>query len=117
MKFLVDAQLPRRFAFWLISVGHDARHTLDLAHGNRTTDAQISAIADEEGRVVVTKDDDFVQSFLIDGRPHRLFLVSTGNIANARLEEIMRINLDAVVAALAEHRFVEIGLDALVIHE
>lgn len=45
------------------------------------------------------------------------FLVSTGNIANARLEEIIRSNLDAVVAALVEHRFVEIGLDALVIHE
>ncbi len=67
--------------------------------------------------MVVTKDSDFVQSFLIDGRPRRLFLVSTGNIANARLEEIIRINLDAVVAALAEHRFVEIGVDTLVIHE
>jgi predicted nuclease of predicted toxin-antitoxin system len=117
VKFLVDAQLPRRFAFWLISAGHDARHTLDLEQGNRTADTQISAIADAEDRVVITKDDDFVQSFLIDGRPRRLLLVSTGNVANVRLEEIIRINLDSVVAALTEHRFVEVSLDAMVIHE
>jgi predicted nuclease of predicted toxin-antitoxin system len=30
MKFLVDAQLPRRFANWLNEAGHDALHTLDL---------------------------------------------------------------------------------------
>ncbi len=30
MKFLVDAQLPRRFATWLTDAGHDALHTLDL---------------------------------------------------------------------------------------
>jgi predicted nuclease of predicted toxin-antitoxin system len=30
MKFLVDAQLPRRFCGWLTEAGHDALHTLDL---------------------------------------------------------------------------------------
>lgn len=30
MKFLVDAQLPRRLANLLIEVGHDALYTLDL---------------------------------------------------------------------------------------
>lgn len=29
MKFLVDAQLPRRFANWLNDAGHDALHTLE----------------------------------------------------------------------------------------
>ena len=31
MKFLVDAQLPRRIALWLCEQGHDALHTLDLS--------------------------------------------------------------------------------------
>lgn len=30
MKFLIDAQLPRRMALWLGETGHDAKHTLDL---------------------------------------------------------------------------------------
>jgi predicted nuclease of predicted toxin-antitoxin system len=29
MKFLVDAQLPRRFTKWLNEAGHDALHTLE----------------------------------------------------------------------------------------
>jgi len=32
MKFLIDAQLPRRFVIWLTEAGHDALHTLDLPH-------------------------------------------------------------------------------------
>ena len=41
MRFLVDAQLPRRLAYWLNERGHDVRHTLDLPAGNRTSDAVI----------------------------------------------------------------------------
>jgi predicted nuclease of predicted toxin-antitoxin system len=69
MKFLVDAQLPRRFCAWLTDAGHDALHTLELPHGNRTTDGEIIEVAEREQYVVVTKDDDFVQSYLIAGRP------------------------------------------------
>ena len=116
MKFLVDAQLPRRFVFWLTELGHDALHTLDLPLKNRTPDDEVIARAMQDGRVVVTKDDDFVQSFLLTGNPS-LLLISTGNIANIELEKIVRANLVGIEAAFAEHRFVEITRDALVIHE
>ncbi len=56
MKFLVDAQLPVQLARFLSSAGHDALHTTELPDGNRTTDGRIVELADEEGRVVVTKD-------------------------------------------------------------
>lgn len=62
MKFVVDAQLPRRLSRQLHEYGHDVMHTLDLPSGNRTTDAEIMRIADREERIVVTKDEDFVQS-------------------------------------------------------
>ena len=45
MKFLVDAQLPRRFANWLNEAGHDAMHTLDLPSKNITTDQEVVARA------------------------------------------------------------------------
>ena len=82
MKFLIDAQLPRRLARRLGSIGHDAVHTRDLPAGNRTTDGEICRFADPNGRVVVTKDADFVSSYLLSGRPGRLLLVSVGNITN-----------------------------------
>jgi len=39
MKFLIDAQLPKRLCDWLRAKGYDALHTLDLNLGNRTPDA------------------------------------------------------------------------------
>lgn len=67
MKFLVDAQLPRRFAQCLNGVGHDALHTLDLPRKNLTTDSELIARAMQDGRIVISKDADFVQSFLVTG--------------------------------------------------
>lgn len=45
MNFLIDAQLPRRAAGWLIVAGCGAVHTLDLPDGNRTTDEQLLDLA------------------------------------------------------------------------
>jgi predicted nuclease of predicted toxin-antitoxin system len=116
MKFIVDAQLPRRLARELIAAGHDAVHTLNLVKGNRTADRDITSIAAEEGRVVVTKDEDFVTHFLLRGAPPKLLLVSTGNISNDALSHLMVMNLSALVAALAKHDFVELSASAITIH-
>lgn len=44
MKFLLDAQLPRRLVIKMQAAGHDAIHTLDLPLGNRTPDSVINEI-------------------------------------------------------------------------
>ena len=116
MKFLVDAQLPRRLALALVKAGHDALHTFDLPDGNRTTDLAICETADREGRVVMTKDQDFVTSFLLAGRPERLLLVSTGNIKNTDLESIVLSVLPSIVTAFDSHRYVELTRDRLIVH-
>jgi predicted nuclease of predicted toxin-antitoxin system len=77
VKFVIDAQLPRRAAGWLRAAGCDAVHTLDLPERNRTTDARITELADREERAVITKDADFVASHTLHGKPAKLLLVST----------------------------------------
>lgn len=91
-------------------------HTLDLPRKNLTQDSEVIARARQDGRIVVSKDADFVQSFLIAGEPS-LLLISTGNINNSDLERLLRANLPAIETAFASSRFVEITSDALVIHE
>jgi predicted nuclease of predicted toxin-antitoxin system len=116
MKFLIDAQLPRRLAQWLSAQGHDALHTLDLPLRNRTQDAEIIALALQDDRVVVSKDDDFVQSFWVHDQPRRLLLVATGNIANADLERLMADNLYTLIHAFEANHFVELTRTRLIIH-
>jgi predicted nuclease of predicted toxin-antitoxin system len=48
MKFLVDAQLPRRLVQRLRDAEHEALHTLDLPLGNRTLDTSISELSIRE---------------------------------------------------------------------
>lgn len=54
------------------STGTTQIHTLDLPEQNRTTDSEIVALALRDGRVVVTKDADFVESHIIHHRPEKL---------------------------------------------
>ncbi len=116
MKFIVDAQLPRRLALELVDLGYDAVHTLDFPAGNRTPDADIVAVAIRENRVVVTKDNDFVASFLLRGLPPKLLLISTGNISNDALSKLLAANLTALEAALVKYDFVELSASTLTIH-
>lgn len=116
MKFLVDAQLPRRLARELAAFGHDAVHTLDLSAGNQTQDKDIVAMAIQENRVVITKDNDFVISFLLQGAPPKLLLISTGNISNDQLSKLLAANLTALENAFAKHDFVELSASTIAIH-
>ena len=115
-KFLVDAQLPRSLARLLQSLGHDAIHTLDLPEGNRSTDAILCRLAESEQRVLMTKDADFADSFLLLGRPPKLLFVTTGNIPNKDLLALFRSNLPAIAVALSSNSFVEIDRTGLTIH-
>jgi len=116
MKFIVDAQLPRRLARELATSGHDAVHTLDFPAGNRTQDKDIIALAVRENRVVLTKDNDFVTSFLLRGTPPKLLLISTGNISNNALSSLLAANLTVLETALIKHHFVELGVSTITIH-
>jgi len=115
MKFIVDAQLPRRLARELAASGHDALHTLDLPTGNRTPDTEIVAAALSECRVVVTKDNDFVTSFQMKRMPPKLLLISTGNISNDALSKLVAANLTALDRALAQSDFVELTNTTIII--
>ena len=116
MKFALDAQLPRRLAAALTSAGHDAIHALDLPLANWTTDGELIARADRDGRVLVTKDSDFVTSYWLRGQPSKLLLVSTGNIANDDLLRMFADNLPALILALSQNTFVELNRTTLTIH-
>jgi predicted nuclease of predicted toxin-antitoxin system len=116
VKFLVDAQLPRRLARRLEAAGHDALHTLDLPAGNRTPDAELVRLALLDDRIVITKDADFVHSFHLNRKPQKLLLISTANIANAELENLMLPRLPEIEAAFATAGFIELTRTALIIH-
>lgn len=117
MKFLVDAQLPRYLAATVNWYGYDALHTFDLPDGNRTPDWRINQISLEEQRIDITKDADFVNTFLLSGAPYKLLLISTGNIGNRDIQDIFTKNLPAISAAFETVDYVEITQSDLILHK
>jgi predicted nuclease of predicted toxin-antitoxin system len=89
MRILLDAQLPQSLVRPLERLGFDVLHTLDLPEGNRSADNLICSIADRDGRVVFSKDTDFLRSHLLHGTPARLLIVATGNIGNHDLTTLL----------------------------
>ncbi len=115
MKLLIDAQLPRRMCEWFRAAGCDTLHTLDLPAANRTPDEDVIAVADVEDRIVVTKDDDFVTTHLIQDRPRRLLLVSTGNISNTALEQLLTPLIPDIAREFQVNSFIEVGRAGLIV--
>ncbi len=116
MKFVVDAQLPLRLAEFLREEAHDAIHTLELPQKNLTTDARIIRLSMQQRRVVITKDHDFLDTFLLHRQPYKLLLVTTGNIRNSQLMQIFSDHLRAVTDALKTSHVVELTRDSITIH-
>ena len=116
MKFLVDAQLPKAVADFLCEKQYISIHTLSLPDKNRTTDKQIIEIAAKEDYIVITKDDDFLQSYLIKNEPKKLILIKTGNIPNLKLLEIFSEHISKIENILSENSLIEIYTDEIIIH-
>ncbi len=116
MRFLVDAQLPRRLTKQLQQAGVEAVHTLDLPLGNRTPDQVINDLSVTERYILVTKDSDFVDSVDLQKKPWQLLLVSTGNIGNSELETLFLANIEQILKGFDSSDFLEINRTSVIFH-
>ncbi|MEG4507020.1 DUF5615 family PIN-like protein [Microcoleus sp. F6_B4] len=117
MKILVDAQLPVRLARVLQSAGCDAIHTKDLPRRNATPDSEINLVSIQESRIVITKDRDFLDSFMIKQQPYKLLILTTGNINNNQLIDLFMKNLLQLGELFQEHSLIEMNCDTIVLHQ
>ena len=117
MKFFVDANLPYRLALRLRQLGFDAIHTDDLPNKERSSDREIRQISIEQNRVVVTKDSDFLDSHLIQGIPAKLVFITTGNIVNRDLLNLVEKNFETMIESLEMYDLIEINNKEIIGHE
>ena len=74
-RFLIDANLPYRFALWH---GEDYLHVYDL--GDDMNDAAIWQYAKEHDLIIVSKDADFSDWIMLSEPPPRLIHLRIGNM-------------------------------------
>ena len=114
MKFIVDAQLPRKLADFLVNKGFDAIHTLDLPNANRTSDMEITQKSLEEERVLISKDSDFYISYLQLVEPYKLIYLTTGNISTHDLLHLFERNFEKIFEEIQYNSVVEISSKSII---
>jgi predicted nuclease of predicted toxin-antitoxin system len=114
MKFIIDAHLPKQLSIFLNERGFDSIHTLDLPNKNTTSDIEINALSLKEKRIVISKDSDFYNRYLIKSEPFKLIIISTGNITNKNLIELFEKNLDKITEEISHNSVIEITQNALI---
>jgi predicted nuclease of predicted toxin-antitoxin system len=96
----LDAQLPPSVAAWITATfGIESHAVRDLGLRD-AKDQPIFQAARAAGAVVMTKDSDFVEMLQRLGPPPKVLWVTCGNTSNARLREILSLELPAAVARL-----------------
>lgn len=117
MKFLVDAQLPKRLSRLLRAMGYDAVHTQDLPLQNATPDEALNRLSIQEQRILISKDVDFFNSFLLHQQPYKLLQITTGNITNQELEALFVVNLPQLIELFQQHSLIEMNRAVITVHQ
>lgn len=97
IKFIVDTQLPPLLAKFFTEKQCDAVHTSDFPDGHLLQDSQIVSIAITENRIVVTKDSDFLDNYLLKGVPPKVLLLKLGNIHNRDLLHTIELYFPQII--------------------
>jgi predicted nuclease of predicted toxin-antitoxin system len=84
VKFLVDAQLPPALTRWITDRGHPASHVYDFGFQDED-DGIIWDRARAEDAVIISKDEDFVDRWLLSAQPVPLIWIRKGNCSNRAL--------------------------------
>ncbi|MBL7876552.1 MAG: DUF5615 family PIN-like protein [Cyclobacteriaceae bacterium] len=115
MKFLCDVHISYAIAKRLNSSGFETVHVNEILDKWFTKDSDISAYADLNDLILISKDSDFKNSFAIKKSPNKFIKISLGNISNQELVEILSNNLEFFRRLnLAKRFMVEIDRNSIV---
>ena len=118
LRFIVDTQLPPALSGFFRSKNFDATHVVDYPMGALTADNEIISIAVSENRIIVSKDFDFFDYFLLKNYPPSILLLQLGNIKNRDLFLFMENNIDAICELFEENikRMILINQQKIVVY-
>lgn len=105
MRFICDVHISFKIAKHLSLLGYETIHVNDILDKWFTKDREISAFADQNDFILITKDSDFKNSFAINHTPRKLIKINLGNISNQGLVKILSDNLEFIEKLNSSKRF------------
>jgi predicted nuclease of predicted toxin-antitoxin system len=105
MKFLCDVHISFKLVNHIRSLGYDVLHVNELPNRWYSTDKEIANFADEHDCILISKDIDFKNSFLINQSPRKLIKINMGNLSNQTLIRLVSENLPFIEVLNHRHEF------------
>lgn len=103
MKFLCDVHISLKFVKHINNLGFECIHINSILDKWFTIDSKIAKFSDENDYILITKDFDFKNSFLVNKSPKKLIKINLGNISNTKLIEIFNLNLNKIKSINDRH--------------
>jgi len=104
--FIVDTQLPPSLAVYLTVKGFDSVHTTFYTDGHLLQDNEIIDKAINENRIIITKDSDFLDNYILRGSPPKVIIIQLGKISNKELFSYFDKNLNKTISLLKTNNLV-----------
>lgn len=113
MRFLSDVHITIKLSKRLEQLGHLSEHVNNMLDKWHTQDRDIIKYIDSHEGILITKDQDFRSSFLLNRTPRKLIKINLGNISNEALLHKIETNIDRISEMDEQHAsfMIEINKD------
>ena len=113
MRFLCDVHITLKLSKRLEQLGHQSEHVNNILDKWHTLDRDITTYVDALEGILITKDQDFRNSYLLNRTPRKLIKINLDNISNGELLRIIETHLDLISELDKEHKsfMIEINKD------
>ncbi|MEQ9301878.1 MAG: DUF5615 family PIN-like protein [Cyclobacteriaceae bacterium] len=114
MRFLCDVHISIRLSKRLEELGHQSEHVNNILVKWNTPDQEIISYVDTHDAILISKDQDFRNSYLLKRTPQKLIKINLGNISNAQLLGILENYINRIAELDNNHEsfMIEINKDA-----
>lgn len=92
MNFLCDVHISYKIVNYLTNKGCSAAHINHLFRDSSISDIDISDYADLHDFIVITKDKDYKESFILNGKPRKLIRLNIGNASTKQAIQLFENN-------------------------
>ncbi|MCF6360170.1 MAG: DUF5615 family PIN-like protein [Cyclobacteriaceae bacterium] len=96
MQFLCDVHISIKVAKRISKLGYKAEHINSILDKWHTKDKDIANYVDKHNLILITKDQDFRNSYLLNHSPKKLLKINLGNISNKEMLQIVENHLNQI---------------------
>ncbi|TVP47784.1 MAG: hypothetical protein EA341_12035 [Mongoliibacter sp.] len=104
MILLLDANIPPSLAEDIS--GYEVIHVNSFPLGTSTSDSEINEYCHQNNCILITKDSDFYDSFILLKKPPKLILVKLGNQKIRELRSYFRKNRELIESLISKHSLI-----------